>query len=353
MTVRITTIFLIAILFITSCANDNDDILRIYNNGILVSGEGSFSGESGSVSFISNDFQTVENKIYESVNNSTLGSFLQSIAFDESRAFIVVDNSNTITVTNRFSFEEITRITSGLSTPRYMTIYNNKGYVTNWGNTSSETDDFIAVINLDTYTLESKIPVGNGPERIVRHNKSLYISHKGGFTTNNIISVINTDNNTVQEITVNDNPDELLFNNSDELVVLCEGRTLFDENFNITGHTLGSITTINTSTNTITKTIDFKNEDHPNLMDIQNDVVYYALNGNIYKLNTSDTTLPNESFISTNVSLYGMSTDESYIYITHGDFVSLSNFDIYDISTKEKTTSKKVALGASKIYFNE
>jgi hypothetical protein len=44
--------------------------------------------------------------------------------------------------------------------------------VTNWGNGGSATDDYVAVVNLSTY-LVSKIPVVEGPERILEYNNKI------------------------------------------------------------------------------------------------------------------------------------------------------------------------------------
>ena len=68
----ILSMFLLSVLII-SC-NDDDDIIEPkgdYENGLLISGEGTFGGTSGSVSFISNDFET---RFGVSIRPSRLGS---------------------------------------------------------------------------------------------------------------------------------------------------------------------------------------------------------------------------------------------------------------------------------------
>ncbi len=167
--------------------------------------------EQVSISFISEDYTTTENLIYKKQNNVELGTFLQSIAFDANNAFIIVDSQNTISIVNRYTFIKEGEITEELSNPRYMTIINNKGYVTNWGSTSNEADDFIAVFDMNNFAFIEKISVKNGPERIISKEGKLYVSHKGAYTTNNIISVVDVDTKAVTEIIVKDNPDELFF----------------------------------------------------------------------------------------------------------------------------------------------
>lgn len=339
-------------IFFTSCNNDDDNLPRgDYDRGILISGEGSGAG-TGSISFVSNDLSTTENLIYKKENNAELGVFLQSVAFDDQRAFIVVDNASTITVVNRFTFEELGKITTGLNTPRYMTVVGNKGYATNWGSTASATDDFIAIINLDNFSVENTISVGNGPERIIAKNGNLYVSHKGAFTTNNIISVINIATNNVQEVTVRDNPDELFFNSSDNLVVLSEGRTLFDSSFNVIGHTLGAISVINTGTLAIESQLDFAEAEHPSLMVLDNNTIYYALNGKVYTIPENPTALSSTSIQEAEGFLYGMEVENDLLYMLSASFTDLSKLNIYSLNTNQKTFTADVALGASKIYFN-
>lgn len=152
-------LFLGGILF-TSCSDDPTPSLPKgdYENGILISGEGT-TAVSGSVSFVSNDLSIVENTIYKKVNNAEFGEYVQSIAFDDDRAYIVADNQNTVTVVDRYTFDKAGTITTGLSTPRYMTVVGNKGYVTNWGATDNDNDDFVAIVDLNSLVVEEKVEV--------------------------------------------------------------------------------------------------------------------------------------------------------------------------------------------------
>lgn len=349
---KLVSLLAIVAIFLTSCNKESEDLPRgDYENGILISGEGSGAG-TASISFISNDFETLENLIYKKVNTAELGTFLQSIAFDNERAFIVVDNQNTITAVDRYTFEKRGEITTDLSTPRFMTVVGNKGYVTNWGSTSSATDDFIAIVNLDSYTVESTISVGNGPERIIESNGNLYVSHKGAFTTNNVISVINIASKVVQEVTVKDNPDELFFNNAGELVVLSSGRTIYDADWAVIDNTLGSIATIDVSTLKITNELTFADGEHPSLMVLEDDIIYYNIGNNVYAINESATSLSDTSIIEAEGYFYGIEVDGDALFTLNASFTDVSTLNVYSIKTKTKTQTREVGIGASKIYFN-
>ena len=123
-------ISLVAFLFI-SCESDDDADYILpddYESGIIVSHEGGFTS-SGTTSFVSYDLSSKQNDIYKIVNKDQLGSYQQSIGFDNENAYVVVDLQNTVTVVDRFTFEYKSQITDGLNTPRFVTISNGYAYV--------------------------------------------------------------------------------------------------------------------------------------------------------------------------------------------------------------------------------
>ena len=130
-----------------------------YTEGIIVSGEGLFQGNSGDVAFISNDLANGETFIFEGVNGIESGGVIQSIGFNGDDAYIVGNDANVVYVVNRHTFKIKGTIFKEISNPRYITFYKGKGYVTNWGDPSDETDDYVAVIDLDTNLVEETIAV--------------------------------------------------------------------------------------------------------------------------------------------------------------------------------------------------
>lgn len=348
--------FLLSVLII-SCDNDGDNEVfepkGDYENGLLISGEGSFGGTSGSVSFISNDFSTVEHQIYNNVNTGKeLGRYVQSITFDNENAYICVDTQNSITVVNRYTFAENGVISEGLVSPRYMTIVNGKGYATNWGTSTWGNiidDAFIAVINLATLTVERTIPVSVGPERIIEKNGKLYVSHKGGLGKNNIISVIEINNDEKSEIIVKEKPDELFFDNQNNLVVLCEG-----DKYSASEVVPASIIKIDTNLKEVILDLEFPTGDYPELLEQNGNFIYYNVNSNIYRIEHSSTELSANSFIETDaVTPYGMAVKQDGLFLLDvGDYSGQSTLNVYDLTTQTSNFTSKVAVIASKIYFN-
>ncbi len=346
--------FAIALL-VFSCSNDDDMTSSVplgdYEDGILIVGEGGFT-TSGTVSFVSNDLMTSENGVFFNVNAEDIGSFFQSIGFNDSSAYLVVDNG-TITVANRYTMEKTGAISAGLSAPRYMAFSNGKGFVTNWGDPNVTTDDFVAVIDLVSNTVETTIPVDFGPEQVIVSGNKLFVSHKGAFGINNLVSVINTTNNSVETIVLDDKPDEMVINNAGNLVVLSEGATLFDMDFNVIGHTDGSLNTINVADNSVISTLSFEESQHPSLMSYDNGTLYYVLENKVYSLTDTDTVLPSSSILDLTVGFaYGMAVENNSLYINDASFSGQSTFQVYDLNSLTLTNSFDVALAASKIYFN-
>ena len=343
----------------TSCSkNDNEPELPKgdYDNGILIANEGAFTGGTGTVSFISDDYTITEEKVYNKVNNENIGTILQSIGFNGEDAYLIANVGNKIAVANRYSMEKITEITGDLNNPRYIAFANGKGYVTNWGEASDSTDDFIAVIDLTTNTISSKIAVVEGPEHIVANGTTLYISHKGGWNSGDAVTVINTSTNTVvKTISVGSIPDEIAIDNSGNLIVSCEGKAATTWN---PTEVLGSLVTINTTTNEVSTTIDFASEFHPNSMVLNEEVIYFSTKDKIYKMPFASTTIPTSEIITVLPSdlpteIYGLSVNENRIYVTDAkNYTVNGRLLIFDAITNTKINDYTTDLSPSKIYFN-
>ncbi|MEI6864557.1 DUF5074 domain-containing protein [Flavicella sp.] len=359
-------LFLLSIVFISCTEDDSSDLTELldtYENGIIVSAEGSYGSKDGSLSFIAGDYSTASNFVYKSVNGAQLGGLIQSVAFNGDDAYIVLNDANSIVVVDRYTFVQKAVITDDLNNPRYMAFANGKGYVTNWGDSNVVTDEFIAVVDLALNKVESTFEISNGPERIVSKNNILYVSNKGGtgYGTpyNNIVSVIDTDaNNRISTIIVKDAPDDLVFNSVGNLVVLSQG----EESSWVEGdngiwypevETIAAIQTIDISSNTLISTIEFTEGIHPNLLDVDGGNIYYHINySGVFSIEENATELSQGDAITTD-KLYGMTVKEGKLYGVQYSFEALSKLTITDVNSKSTLYSTAVGLGASKIYFNE
>ncbi len=339
--------------FFVACENDDNTSgslpLGDYENGILITNEGPFSNGTGTVSFISDDQMITDNEVYNKVNNADLGNVVQSMAFVGDKAYIIANVSNKITVVNRYTFEEIARIDSGLDNPRFFVEANGKGYVTNWGDTGDETDDFIALINLETNSVDGTIPVDLGPEKLVANNSSIYVAHQGAFGQNNKVSVIDIATETVTTtITVGDVPKAILFDATGDLWVLSAGKPSFSGT-----ETAGQIDKVDTNANEVTDTYNFfAVTEHPNHLGIDGDRLYYSLDSSIYSISISNPITPTASDFD-RVPSYAMVVEDGKLYTTDAkDFASNGSIAIYDLATKNELNTFDVGIIPGGVYFN-
>ncbi|MDB2606647.1 YncE family protein [Zobellia sp.] len=352
---KVSILVAMAALFAVSCTNDDGVVTGeeqendgAYQNGILISNEGPFNNGTGTVTYISNDSLLVENGIFKLENNEDLGNIVQSIAFDGDLAYIVVNNSHKIHVVNRYTFKSEGVIDEGLLNPRYLTVANGKGYVSNWGDSGDETDDYIAVIDLATNTVSKSIPTKLGPEAITSNSDFVYVAHKGAFGQNNKVSIIDASADTVTStLTVGDFPNSMQWDSDGNLWVLSGGATGF------TGtETNGTLTEIDASANTITQIFDFETTQHPGDLSVEDDTFYFAMSNGVYSFESESDVLPTEAYID-GVSFYSMTVNDGKLYGTDAkDYASQGDLYIYDLNTKELTNTIPVGIIPGGIYFN-
>lgn len=336
-----------------SCSNDDDngkidEPLGAYENGILVSNEGPFGNGTGTVSFISDDLSVMENGIFKKINGEDLGNIVHSIGFTEDEAFIVANVSNKINVVNRYTFEKTGSITEGLENPRYFAVSNGKGYVTNWGDAGDDTDDFVAIINLQDYEVEGTIPVDFGPEAILAKGNTIYVAHQGGYGHNNKVSVINAaTNEVIKTITVGDAPNSMQFDTAGNLWVLASGKPDYTQD-----ETPGVLSRINTVSNEVTSSLQFETAQHPGLLRIEGQDLYFYLGSTVYRQNVSDSSLSMDIILD-EVGVYSMAINEGRLYTTNaGDYASNGTLTVYDLSTQQAIETFTVGIIPGGVYFN-
>lgn len=316
-------------LFFVSCSNDddNDAPLGSYDKGVLILNQGGFGHGDASVSYLSDDLATQQNNIFALVNPTiTLGDTGQDIGFNGNLAFIVLNYSNKIEVVNRYTMAHVATVSTGLSNPRYIAFSNGKGFVTNWGDAGSTTDDYVAVLNLSTYEISpTKISVAEGPERIVENDNRLYVAHAGGYGYGNTVSVINASTNTfITSITVGDVPNSLEIEGN-SLYVMCGGKPSWAST-----ETAGKFVKINLSNNTVASSIDFPAATHPSNLDVVNNSFYYTVDADIFKSTLSASTLPTtELFSTTSQGVYGV-----YSFAVHDDTIYVGDAMDYNSNGK-------------------
>jgi len=349
---KLTRLFLVALsvsLFV-SCSNDDDnnDPKGVYDNGFFILNEGNSGG--GSVSFASDDLATFTADVYKTANPTDIaGVYLQNIFFDRDKAYIIAGGSNVINVVNRYTFKLIAKVETGLANPRYGVVKDGKAYVTN-ANTYSyinpatgNTDDYIAIIDLATNKVESKIELGATANRILLENNKLYITD----SYNDKVLVVNPATKALEApITIGTSGDSMEVKDG----ILYVLRAPYGDN-------RSEIVKVKLSDKSVTKITFPESLDRAGYLDIYNDKVYYTSNNSVYAITTTATAASTTAIATASLpedgSIYGFAVKNDKIYIADGgDFGSNSKAYIYNLSgslQKELT----VGVGPNGFYFND
>lgn len=304
----------------------------IYSEGVFTINEGVFGQTSGTITHYNRTDGRVEQKIFKQVNSRDLGDVVQSMSFYENKAYIVVNNSNKIEVADAHTFEEKAQIT-GLRLPRYfLASASNKAYVSEWG--LDGLTGTIAVLDLNNSTVISRISVGVGPERLLLKDEKLYVTHTGGYASNNILSVINTTTDQVEAtISVLDKPSACVETMDGSIWVACAGEVAYltYPAIDTANSTESALVEIDPMTNTVVQTISFgKGNPVGNLVLNANNrnELYYSRSAKIWKYDLAAGT---EEALFTG-SFYGLGFDPvtNYICATSSTGVNAAEAQRYD-----------------------
>ncbi|MBS3737691.1 MAG: cell surface protein [Psychroflexus sp.] len=334
---------LFTLLTFTACSNDDDVNMPApqgeFDSGTLVLNEGGI----GSVTFISNDYSRVDQQIYTSVNSGEdLGQFVQSMFFDNNdRAYMISNGSNLITIVNRFTFEKVGEITANLDVPRYGTVVDGKAYVTNQASFTTNADDFVSVIDLDTLETETIIAFDVVVEHIISDGTKLYVQNSAfGFGSG--ISVIDPSTNTIEAELDTGEALQSISINANTLYAL-----------NATG--IDAIDLVSQELLT-TKSLPSEISGAKNLR-ISNGVLYYTFANSVYQTPLSETVLSSDPFITYDSdsefgTMYGFEVNDGLIYLADAtDFASNGFVEIYDLDGN-LVFETEVGLGPNGFYFN-
>lgn len=350
-------LLLFSIVFFFNSCEDETDCCPIpepdadYATGAFVLNEGNFGSGNASVSFINEGTGENQSQIFKNVNGFDLGDTAQSIEMHGDLAIIVINVSNKIEIVNRDTFQSLGTINSNLQNPRFAEVIGEKLYVTNWGDGSDPADDFVAVFDLADLSFYGSIPVPEGPEKIISSGNNLYIAHKGGFSFNNIVSVIDgTSDLIIEEIEVGDLPNSLVVNGND-LWVLSSGKPSYAD-----VETAGALSKIDISTNKLVETLEFpENTIHPDNLKISGSNAYFTIGKSFYKYEpgTEITSTAEFSFDEVSV-LYGLELNDNKVYIAspNSDFTGDGSLYIYDLNSGNLLDQYTTGINPNGIYFN-
>lgn len=333
--------------FMVSCSSDDDNAATsqgVFDNGIFITNEGNSALSTASISFISEN-GTVEQDIFRSVNPNAeeIGTYLQDMFFDDTRAFIISGSANKITVVDRYTFQYIATISTNINNPRYGVVENGKAFIVNQADWSTGADDYVTVVNLSNYTT-STIALEVSSDHIIKANGKVYVSN-GYYGSGNSVSVINPVTNTIEtviDLGAGNSPSSLQEKNG--VIYVLAGNEIFK---------------INTADNLISGSIAIPTTiESPKNLTIADSKIYFTGNStSVYatELNASTvSSTPILSYTSTSAygPMYGFAVNNGKIYISDGgDFASDSDAYVYSTSGLLLNTYT-VGVGPNGFYFN-
>lgn len=344
----------LALTVLASCEADDDNPIPpepsgAFTDGIFILNEGNFGQGNSTVSFLDQQAGNITHDIFNAVNEEALGDTATDIGFYEDLAFIVLNASNIIQIVDRHTFEAVATIDTDLNNPRKIAFLDGMVYVTNWGEGANPDDDFVAVFNAENYELLTTIAVEEGPEDILEQGNRIFVAHQGGWSFNNIVSVI-SNYEVVKIIEVGEGPNSMAAGN-EYLWVSSSGLPSY------LGETAGSISKISLSTLDIVQDYAFERvEEHPNHLDLENGRVYFTLDREVYSFMTSENSLPAiPDFILDEVGyLYGFTIYEGKAYATSADpaFTGNGKLYIYEAETGSLSASYDTGINPNGVFFN-
>lgn len=318
----LSSVLALTLLFNISCRTESDEPIELpkgaYENGIFVLNEGNFGTPSASVTFLSNDLATIEQDVYKKNNGTDLGDVLQTLTYNGDNAYLVLNNSNKITVVNRYTFKKTGEITAQINQPRYISIANNFIYVTN--------DEYLGPKSVTIYKLSDlsfvkKIAFTDTAERIVEAGGTIFVQN-ATYGFGNTLTRINPATNEVASVVTlpNGNINKTISNNSTV--------------YTIAAGTTDSYIYQISAAGTITKTTTLTGISNATNLDIDGGKYYFSSGNKVYSMDMSATVTPTTPIVTATggpySALYGFNAINGKIYTSDANgFTADSKVTVY------------------------
>jgi len=259
----------------------------------------------------------------------------------DDNAYIVVNNSGKIEVTDQSTMQSKATIT-GLNSPRNMMVINDsKAYV------SSLYSDSVAIISLSAKSISGYINLRRTSEAMVMVGNKAFISNWAG---GNEIMVINTNNDAViDSISVGLEPQSMAIDKNGMIWVLCDGGWSHQD--------FAKLIQINPATDKVVKTLTFptKESTPSNLrIDGLRQNLFYLENG-VRQMDITSNELPGTTFIIQKAGelFYniGINPENGDVFVTDAvDYSQQGYVSIYS-SKGSLITKQKVGIIPGSMYF--
>lgn len=298
----------------TSCRRDEPEpdpnpVVPVYTSGqgFFIINEGGFNAGNASMSYYYTagaNAGTVVNDVFQSANNVPLGDVANSVSGINGRMYVVVNNSNRISVINPANMV-VTHTISGLQSPRYIQqLTVTKAYVTEMG------ANRISIVNLNNNTISGTIAMPFSTEAIAMTNGKVYV----GSQNSDKLYVIDPNTDAlVDSITTAYGVNSMQVDNNGKLWALSYGLWSIPA--------AGGLHKINTANDSVETALSFTTSDFPTHLckNPAGDSLFF-LNFSVYRMSVNDASLPSAPFIS----------GTGHAFYTIGLMPNTSNFFVGD-----------------------
>jgi len=347
------------LLVFVSCESDDDPVSTMdkgdFVNGVFVLNQGAMNAANASVTFIGQD--TVMGDLFTERNNvEVLGDVLQDMVSVDTLSFLVLNNSHSLVVVNNKDFSFVKEISVGINNPRYAVVHDGLIYVSQWGN-----DGEVAVVDPEKMQVINSIALGGGPEGMAVVGDHLWVANCGGYGTDNVVSVIDLSNDeVVEEITVKDNPQDLVEDANGDVWVLATGYTQYDDALNVISETPSAIHKIDASSFEIEKTFNPDETVYGKATKIAmaaDGQSFYFGGGygfpGIWEMDIAASELPGETFADITPSGMGVDPSNGDLYVGIApNFTSGGRVEVYAANgIAVETYEEKIGIGPCNFVF--
>lgn len=293
-------ILVFTLLMFAGCMKDDEWISRHQNGtllskGLFIVNEGNFMYGNASLSFYDPVTRKIQNDIFYNKNGLPLGDVAQSMVIRDNRGYIVINNSGKIYIVDTSNGKYIGKIT-GLSSPRYIHIFNNeKAYITDLYAGK------ITIVNPTTCQITGTIltPGHTSTEQMVQWKDFLFVSC---WSFDNSILVIDTRTDlVVDEIKTGKQPGGIVLDKYNKIWTLCDGGWAKSG----TTMRLPELLRIDPAARIIERTFTLTADAKPSRLAINGaqDSILFINNG-IWKLGVNQTAIGDRPFLETGNHLY-------------------------------------------------
>jgi hypothetical protein len=314
------TFLLFLVLLVAGCEDQQKGTVESLNSlNVFALCEGNFNQSNASLWVFDPEDSTIQGPLYQTLTGNPLGDVGQSLTIDGEHLFVVNNNSHTIKVLQLGDeISVVKEISLPGASPRYLTVFNQKAYVTCWYLNG------IIVLDLNTYSPVDTLKVNGMPERILEYGGSFYVSMKmnSDWSDGHQVLKLDPDGTLLATYDVIPGPGEMTIHNG----FLYVASKYYDENWN----SYAGTSRINLATGTVqTKDYGTTTEYGDDIFEFQNQV-YRTFAGGVAPLNEDLTAAINEK-IGDAPLLYSAAAYKDYLFFGLSDYEAPDEIQVLDV----------------------